>query len=149
MLQPAMSVWWTSAALARCAATYTLLRCSLTPGAAAAAMLADCCCCLQDVGRLENIVGWYHSHPGYGCWLSGIDCSTQMLNQQYQVGWVSYSVVAAAAPTSESSRYIVYGSCHNRCADEHHHGRAPAAMFAFAFTPWHNTMPYKLHQTSG
>eukprot|EP00882_Tetradesmus_deserticola_P016821 GHRQ01017986.1.p1 GENE.GHRQ01017986.1~~GHRQ01017986.1.p1 ORF type:complete len:253 (+),score=79.19 GHRQ01017986.1:328-1086(+) len=38
----------------------------------------------KDVGRLENIVGWYHSHPGYGCWLSGIDCSTQMLNQQYQ-----------------------------------------------------------------
>ena len=40
---------------------------------------------LQSVHRLENVVGWYHSHPGYGCWLSGIDCSTQMLNQQYQV----------------------------------------------------------------
>ncbi|EEC78160.1 hypothetical protein OsI_17724 [Oryza sativa Indica Group] len=35
-------------------------------------------------GRLENVVGWYHSHPGYGCWLSGIDVSTQMLNQQFQ-----------------------------------------------------------------
>ncbi|PWA62629.1 COP9 signalosome 5A [Artemisia annua] len=35
-------------------------------------------------GRLENVVGWYHSHPGYGCWLSGIDVSTKMLNQQYQ-----------------------------------------------------------------
>ncbi|KAH0868585.1 hypothetical protein HID58_075607, partial [Brassica napus] len=35
-------------------------------------------------GRLENVVGWYHLHPGYGCWLSGIDVSTQMLNQQYQ-----------------------------------------------------------------
>lgn len=30
------------------------------------------------------MVGWYHSHPGYGCWLSGIDVTTQMLNQQYQ-----------------------------------------------------------------
>eukprot|EP00983_Pelagomonas_calceolata_P108210 1159433-Pelagomonas_calceolata.AAC.2 len=39
----------------------------------------------QKVHRLENVVGWYHSHPGYGCWLSGIDCSTQMLNQQFQV----------------------------------------------------------------
>ncbi|KAG6553274.1 hypothetical protein Mapa_005008 [Marchantia paleacea] len=38
----------------------------------------------KQVGRLENVVGWYHSHPGYGCWLSGIDVSTQMLNQQYQ-----------------------------------------------------------------
>eukprot|EP00271_Cylindrocystis_brebissonii_P011503 TRINITY_DN29344_c0_g1_i1.p1 TRINITY_DN29344_c0_g1~~TRINITY_DN29344_c0_g1_i1.p1 ORF type:complete len:375 (-),score=63.42 TRINITY_DN29344_c0_g1_i1:327-1451(-) len=37
----------------------------------------------KSVGRLENVVGWYHSHPGYGCWLSGIDVSTQMLNQQY------------------------------------------------------------------
>lgn len=36
------------------------------------------------MGRLENVVGWYHSHPGYGCWLSGIDVSTQMLNQQFQ-----------------------------------------------------------------
>lgn len=32
---------------------------------------------------MENVVGWYHSHPGYGCWLSGIDVSTQMLNQQF------------------------------------------------------------------
>lgn len=32
----------------------------------------------------ENIVGWYHSHPGYGCWLSGIDVSTQSLNQGFQ-----------------------------------------------------------------
>ncbi|KAI5968364.1 RRI1 [Candida theae] len=34
--------------------------------------------------RQENIVGWYHSHPGYGCWLSGIDVSTQELNQNFQ-----------------------------------------------------------------
>ncbi len=39
---------------------------------------------LQVVGRLENMVGWYHSHPGYGCWLSGIDVSTQSIQQQYQ-----------------------------------------------------------------
>ncbi|KAJ8563372.1 hypothetical protein K7X08_031824 [Anisodus acutangulus] len=38
----------------------------------------------KQAGRLENVVGWYHSHPGYGCWLSGIDVTTQMLNQQYQ-----------------------------------------------------------------
>jgi len=38
----------------------------------------------KQVHRLENVVGWYHSHPGYGCWLSGIDCTTQMTNQQYQ-----------------------------------------------------------------
>lgn len=32
-------------------------------------------------GREENIVGWYHSHPGYGCWLSGIDVDTQIAQQ--------------------------------------------------------------------
>ncbi|KAH8917064.1 Mov34-domain-containing protein [Atractiella rhizophila] len=37
----------------------------------------------KHVGRMENIVGWYHSHPGYGCWLSGIDVMTQMTNQTY------------------------------------------------------------------
>ncbi|KAJ9613039.1 COP9 signalosome catalytic subunit rri1 [Cladophialophora chaetospira] len=32
-------------------------------------------------GQLENAVGWYHSHPGYGCWLSGIDVHTQKSHQ--------------------------------------------------------------------
>ncbi|WAR24809.1 CSN5-like protein [Mya arenaria] len=41
------------------------------------------------VRRLENAIGWYHSHPGYGCWLSGIDVSTQMLNQQFQEPFVA------------------------------------------------------------
>ena len=36
---------------------------------------------LQQVGRHENVVGWYHSHPGYGCWLSGIDVGTQHTQQ--------------------------------------------------------------------
>jgi len=43
----------------------------------------------KDSGRMENVLGWYHSHPGYGCWLSGIDVSTQMLNQQYQEPWLA------------------------------------------------------------
>lgn len=36
-----------------------------------------------NIGRKEKIIGWYHSHPGYGCWLSGIDVSTQMMQQQF------------------------------------------------------------------
>lgn len=31
----------------------------------------------EQGARGENMVGWYHSHPGYGCWLSGIDVATQ------------------------------------------------------------------------
>lgn len=26
---------------------------------------------------LNQVVGWYHSHPGFGCWLSGVDIGTQ------------------------------------------------------------------------
>ena len=35
----------------------------------------------RDAGRMENAMGWYHSHPGYGCWLSGIDVATQQTQQ--------------------------------------------------------------------
>jgi COP9 signalosome complex subunit 5 len=37
----------------------------------------------EESGRKENIMGWYHSHPGYGCWLSKIDIDTQAANQKY------------------------------------------------------------------
>lgn len=43
----------------------------------------------RESGQLENAVGWYHSHPGYGCWLSGIDVSTQMTQQTYQDPFVA------------------------------------------------------------
>ncbi|CAH8503288.1 unnamed protein product [Schistosoma haematobium] len=32
---------------------------------------------LRQTGRPEMVVGWYHSHPGFGCWLSGVDMNTQ------------------------------------------------------------------------
>jgi len=41
---------------------------------------------LKQTGRSEIVVGWYHSHPGFGCWLSGVDINTQQsfeaLNQR-------------------------------------------------------------------
>uniref|UniRef100_A0A0N5B8L4 COP9 signalosome complex subunit 5 n=1 Tax=Strongyloides papillosus TaxID=174720 RepID=A0A0N5B8L4_STREA len=37
----------------------------------------------QYMERQECVIGWYHSHPGYGCWLSGIDVETQQLHQQF------------------------------------------------------------------
>jgi COP9 signalosome complex subunit 5 len=38
----------------------------------------------ERLGKKEHVVGWYHSHPEYGCWLSGIDVQTQMCYQQHQ-----------------------------------------------------------------
>ena len=43
----------------------------------------------KEVCRPENCIGWYHSHPGYGCWLSGIDVTTQFTNQMYQEPFVA------------------------------------------------------------
>ncbi|ODN79471.1 COP9 signalosome complex subunit 5 [Cryptococcus amylolentus CBS 6039] len=37
----------------------------------------------REAGKGELLRGWYHSHPGYGCWLSGIDVNTQMTNQTF------------------------------------------------------------------
>eukprot|EP00915_Cephaloidophora_sp_WS-2016_P005229 GHVH01006933.1.p1 GENE.GHVH01006933.1~~GHVH01006933.1.p1 ORF type:complete len:139 (+),score=14.58 GHVH01006933.1:26-442(+) len=32
--------------------------------------------------RSDQLIGWYHSHPGYGPWLSGIDVATQEAQQR-------------------------------------------------------------------
>lgn len=32
--------------------------------------------------RPESVVGWYHSHPGFGCWLSSVDINTQQSFEQ-------------------------------------------------------------------
>ena len=37
---------------------------------------------LKAVNRPEMVVGWYHSHPGFGCWLSGVDVNTQQSFEQ-------------------------------------------------------------------
>lgn len=29
------------------------------------------------------VVGWYHSHPGFGCWLSGVDINTQQVIHEH------------------------------------------------------------------
>jgi 26S proteasome regulatory subunit N11 len=37
---------------------------------------------LRQTGRQETVVGWYHSHPGFGCWLSSVDINTQQSFEQ-------------------------------------------------------------------
>ena len=55
---------------------------------------------LRDEVRAAGltIVGWYHSHPGYGCWLSGTDVATQLTNQQHQDPWLAVVVSAPQCP---------------------------------------------------
>ena len=40
-------------------------------------------------GRSEGCVGWYHSHPGLTCFLSGIDVNTQTNNQSVYDPWLA------------------------------------------------------------
>ncbi|GAM18633.1 hypothetical protein SAMD00019534_018080, partial [Acytostelium subglobosum LB1] len=39
---------------------------------------------LKQTGRNEIVIGWYHSHPGFGCWLSAVDVNTQQSFEQLQ-----------------------------------------------------------------
>ena len=43
----------------------------------------------QSKIKKEHIIGWYHSHPGFGCWLSGIDVQTQQLHQGFEDPYVA------------------------------------------------------------
>jgi len=37
---------------------------------------------LKQTNRPEMVVGWYHSHPGFGCWFSSTDITTQASFEQ-------------------------------------------------------------------
>lgn len=43
------------------------------------ALLLNLACAFVLNYRPEMVVGWYHSHPGFGCWLSGVDINTQQV----------------------------------------------------------------------
>ena len=37
---------------------------------------------LRQTNRPQMVVGWYHSHPGFGCWLSGVDINVSSNSKQ-------------------------------------------------------------------
>ena len=61
---------------------------------------------MERVGRGHKYVGWYHSHPGFGCWLSGIDCNTQKFMQMVNKTW--FALVVDPYRT-KSNRKIYFG----------------------------------------
>lgn len=82
----------------------------------------------RDQGsREENVVGWYHSHPGYGCWLSGIDVGTEQMQQQFNDPFVA--VVIDPDRTISAGR-VEIGAF--RTFPEGYDGGAPAAAAAAA-----------------
>merc|ERR1719346_447357 len=76
---------------------------------------------LKQTGRPEMVVGWYHSHPGFGCWFSGTDINTQQSFEQLNpraVGVVVdpiQSVKGKVCPSPPSPRYSAISlQCGNR-----------------------------------
>eukprot|EP01053_Blabericola_migrator_P008627 Blabericola_migrator_1__8626@NODE_451_length_8357_cov_69_379252_g353_i0_p5_GENE_NODE_451_length_8357_cov_69_379252_g353_i0NODE_451_length_8357_cov_69_379252_g353_i0_p5_ORF_typecomplete_len280_score41_21JAB/PF01398_21/3_4e27ProkJAB/PF14464_6/3_1e10ProkJAB/PF14464_6/2_1e03UPF0172/PF03665_13/0_0057_NODE_451_length_8357_cov_69_379252_g353_i074768315 len=43
----------------------------------------------ESIGYKYRAIGWYHSHPGYRCWLSAIDVATQRNHQRHQDPWLA------------------------------------------------------------
>jgi hypothetical protein len=46
------------------------------------------------------VVGWYHSHPGFGCWLSGTDINTQQVRAAVRQPPRPIRAARAALPTA-------------------------------------------------
>jgi COP9 signalosome complex subunit 5 len=66
------------------------VECSLSE--AAQLYMIDYCSNAEKLGKKEAVVGWYHSHPGYSCYLSGTDVPTQMSNQAHQDPFIALVV---------------------------------------------------------
>ncbi len=64
---------------------------------------------LKQTGRPEMVVGWYHSHPGFGCWLSGVDMNTQTSFEQLN----SRAVSAHVTRREFFFHYLLTGSGRN------------------------------------
>lgn len=48
---------------------------------------------LPPICRPEMVVGWYHSHPGFGCWLSGVDINTQQVRGLRWEAWAGWKAL--------------------------------------------------------
>jgi len=48
---------------------------------------------LKQIGRNEIVLGWYHSHSGFGCFSSSVDVNTQKNFEQSHLTFVAVVVV--------------------------------------------------------
>jgi len=72
-----------------------------TLGGEAIAKIADDIISKKIAG---NVVGWYHSHPGYGIFMSDIDVSTQARLQQFS----SYIVALVVDPSTGDRGFFTF-----------------------------------------
>ena len=93
---------------------------------------------MERVGRGHKYVGWYHSHPGFGCWLSGIDCNTQKYMQMVNKTW--FALVVDPYRT-KSNRKIDFG-CFRMYSNE----KTARLNQAFDSIPLNRANEFGVHQ---
>lgn len=61
---------------------------------------------MSKLGREHPYIGWYHSHPGFGCWLSGIDVTTE---RQLEMGYQTFFALVVDPYRTKSNKKIEFG----------------------------------------
>jgi COP9 signalosome complex subunit 5 len=61
---------------------------------------------LEKIGKSQSFIGWYHSHPGFSCWLSGIDCKTQ---QTLQMAYKTFCAIVIDPYKTIANRKVEIG----------------------------------------
>lgn len=107
-------------------------------GEKANAYLMDYLDLMEKVGRGHKYIGWYHSHPGFGTWLSGIDCNTQKYMQMINKTW--FALVVDPYRT-KSNRKIDFG-CFRMYTSE----KTARALQEFDSIPLNRAEEFGIHQ---
>ena len=94
---------------------------------------------MERVGRGHKYVGWYHSHPGFGCWLSGIDCNTQKFMQMVNKTW--FALVVDPYRT-KSNRKIDFG-----CFRLYNNEKTARQIQEFDSIPLNRAEEFGVHQS--
>ena len=90
---------------------------------------------MEKIGRGHQYVGWYHSHPGFGCWLSGI---TQKFIQMVNKNW--FALVVDPYRT-KSNRKIDFG-----CFRMYNNEKTARQIQEFDNIPMNRAEEFGVHQ---
>lgn len=91
----------------------------------------------EMVSAPHTIVGWYHSHPGYDCWLSNIDMHTQDLNQKYQDPYVG---IVVDPIKSLSQRKLAIGAFRTIDDENSPNGEQSLQFYELKLTPFQSEL---------
>ncbi|CAJ1021060.1 COP9 signalosome complex subunit 5, putative [Leishmania guyanensis] len=87
----------------------------------------------RRLGKAEpGCIGWYHTHPGYSCFLSGIDVTTQQGSQRMQDPWVALVIdpvktLRSGEFSMKAFRTYPEGNLQDQCSQNGSHNAAEGA----------------------